>query len=132
MSVDHNGKVVAKSFLLTSWFHNLKKALSTLSLTGFSIAKIHRITNVKSPCQRAQMIIGITSYIILFECSEPGCVKSFPTISELESHLNVGDHIIKQERKDSEILCNKLWPDWLTRFTTAVNITKDMPSTSRV
>ena len=65
MSVDHNGKVVAKSFLLTSWFHNLKKALSTLSLTGFSIAKIHRFTNVKSPCQRAQMIIGITSYICL-------------------------------------------------------------------
>ena len=68
----------------------------------------------------------------LFECSEPGCVKSFPTISELESHLNVGDQIIKQERKDSEILCNKLWPDWMERFTTAVNITEDMPSTSRV
>ena len=65
VSGDHKGKVVAKSFLSTSCFHNLKKALRTLSLTGFLIAKIHGLTNVKSPCQRAQMIIGITSYICL-------------------------------------------------------------------
>ena len=68
----------------------------------------------------------------LFECSESRSVKSFPTFSELESHLIVGDHILKQEKKDSKILCNKLWPDWVERFTTAVNITEDMPSTSSV
>ena len=76
MSGDHKGKVLAKSFLLTSWFHNLKKALRTLSLTGFLIAKIHGFTNVKSPCQRAQMIIGITSYIFL-SAQNPNVSKVF-------------------------------------------------------
>ena len=131
MSGDHKGKVLVKSFLLTSWFHNLKKALRTLSLAGFLIAKIHGFTNVKSLCQRAQMIIGITSYICL--SSQNPDVSKVSQPFQSWSHISTaGDHIIKQERKDSEILCNKLWPDWLTRFTTAVNITKDMPSTSRV
>ena len=48
----------------------------------------------------------------------------------MESHLNVGDHIIKQERKDSETLYERLWHDQVERFTTAVNITEDLPSTS--
>lgn len=50
----------------------------------------------------------------------------------MESHLNVVDHIIKQERKDSETLHERLWHDQVERFTTAVNITEDMPSTSKV
>ena len=33
------------------------------------------------------------SELDIFECSEPGCVKSFQTFSELESHLDIGDQI---------------------------------------
>ncbi|CAH3132859.1 unnamed protein product [Pocillopora meandrina] len=47
------------------------------------------------------------SNIGMFECSEPGCVKSFQTFSELESHLDVGDHCVKDERP-SETLNDKL------------------------
>ncbi|CAH3179941.1 unnamed protein product [Porites lobata] len=68
--------------------------------------------------------------LYLCECWEPGCVKRFPIFSELESHLNVGDHIIKQARKDSKTLYDKLRRNWVERFITAVNITEDMPSTS--
>ena len=34
----------------------------------------------------------------MFECSEPGCAKSFQIFSKLESHLDVGDHCLKYER----------------------------------
>ena len=52
----------------------------------------------------------------MFECSEPGCVKSFQIFSKLESHLAVGDHCIKDERP-SETLHDKLCRDWADRFT---------------
>ena len=102
-----------------------------LVINRFFDCKDTRVNKCQEPLSESS-VDNRHNQLHLFECSEPGCVKSFPTISELESHLNAGDHIIKQERKDSEILCNKLWPDWMERFTTAVNITEDMPSTSRV
>ena len=37
------------------------------------------------------------SNISMFECSDPGCVKSFQTFSELESHLDVGNHCVKDD-----------------------------------
>ena len=52
----------------------------------------------------------------MFECSEPGCVKSFQIFSKLKSHLDVGDHCIKDERP-SETLYDKLRRDWADRFT---------------
>lgn len=64
--------------------------------------------------------------IDLFECSEPGCVKSFQTFSELESHLDIGDHNAKEERHThTETLYDKFHRDWAERFTTSVNITED-------
>ena len=58
----------------------------------------------------------------VFECSEPGCIKSFQTFSELESHLDIGDHSLEEERK--ETLYDKLRKDWVERFTTSVSITE--------
>ena len=59
----------------------------------------------------------------IFECKEPGCEKSFQNYSELESHLDIGDHSVKDEQK--ETLYDKLRRDWVERFTTAVSITED-------
>ena len=63
----------------------------------------------------------------MFECSAPRCVKSFQTFSELESHLDVGDHCVKDERP-SETLYDKLRRDRADRFTTSVNVTENEPS----
>lgn len=60
----------------------------------------------------------------IFECLEPGCVKSFQTFSELDLHLNVGDHCVKDERL-SETVYDKLRRDWAERFTTSVSITDE-------
>ena len=68
--------------------------------------------------------VSSDSEIDVFECSEPGCMKSFRTFSELESHLDIGDHCVKEERQ-SETLYDKLRRDWVDMFTTSVNITKD-------
>ena len=43
--------------------------------------------------------VSSDSEIDLFECSEPGCVKSFKTFSEIEPHLDIGDHCVKDERQ---------------------------------
>ncbi len=64
----------------------------------------------------------------IFECSEQGCMKSFQNFSELESHLDIGDHSVKDEQK--ETLYDKLRRDWVERFTTAVGITQDEACTS--
>ena len=63
----------------------------------------------------------------MFECSEPGCVKSFQIFSKLESHLDVGDYYLKDERP-SEMLYDKLRRDGADRFTTSVNVTEDEQS----
>ena len=42
--------------------------------------------------------VSSDSEIEMFECSEPGCMKSFRTFSELESHLDIADHCVKEER----------------------------------
>ena len=65
--------------------------------------------------------------ISMFECSEPECVKSFQTFSELESHLDVGNHCVKDERP-SETLYDKLRRDWVDRLTSSVNVTENEPS----
>ncbi|XP_068684474.1 uncharacterized protein [Montipora foliosa] len=66
------------------------------------------------------------SDIEIFECSEPGCVKSFQLFSELEAHLDVGDHCVEAERQ-SETLYDTIRRDWVERFTTTVNITENEP-----
>ena len=58
----------------------------------------------------------------MFECLESGCSKSFRNFSELESHLDIEDHCVKEERQ-SETLYDKLRRDWADIFTTSVNIT---------
>lgn len=68
--------------------------------------------------------VSSDSEIDMFEYSEPGCMMSFRTFSELESHFDIGDHCVKEERQ-SETLYDKLRRDWVDMFTTSVNITKD-------
>ena len=59
----------------------------------------------------------------MFECSEPGCIKSFTTFSELESHLDIGDHCMKDEKK-TETLYDKIRKDGVDMFTSTVRITE--------
>ena len=55
-------------------------------------------------------------------------MKSFQNFSELQLHLDIGDHSVKDEQK--ETLYDKLRRDWVERFTTAVSITQDEVCTS--
>ena len=55
----------------------------------------------------------------LFFCSEPGCQMVFKKFSELESHLDVGEH--RQERGGSESVYDKLRRDWAAKFLTVDN-----------
>lgn len=77
----------------------------------------------------------------MFECSEPGCVKSFTTFAELESHLDIGDHCVagvkdegqdegqdeRQDERQTETVYDKLRMDWVDMFTSAVSITEYQP-----
>ncbi|KAL9964388.1 hypothetical protein ACROYT_G028020 [Oculina patagonica] len=45
----------------------------------------------------------------MFECSEPGCIKSFTTFTELESHFVIGDHCMKDERKTKHCTIREGW-----------------------
>ena len=72
--------------------------------------------------------VSSDSEIHMFECSEPGCVENFKTFSELESHLDIGHHCVKEERQP-ETLYDKLRRGWADMFTTSVNITKDATCT---
>ena len=47
--------------------------------------------------------VSSDSEIDMFECSEPGCVKSFKTFSEIEPHLDIGDHCVKDERQSETL-----------------------------
>ena len=55
----------------------------------------------------------------LFLCSEPGCQMVFKKFSELESHLDVGEHC--EERGVSETVYDKLRRDWAEKFLTVDN-----------
>lgn len=55
----------------------------------------------------------------LFFCSEPGCQMVFKKFSELESHLDVGEH--RQVRRGSETVYDKLRRDWAEKFLTVDN-----------
>ena len=57
--------------------------------------------------------VSSDSEIDMFECLEPGCMKSFRTFSELESHLDIGDHCVKEERQ-SETLYDKFPRDYVS------------------
>ena len=60
----------------------------------------------------------------MFECSEPECVNSLQTISELESHLDIRDHYVKEEKK-GKTLYDKVRMDFADMFTRTVKITKN-------
>lgn len=122
------GKGPGKVFPFDHLVSQSQESTALLVISGFFYWKDTRVYKCQEPLSES----SDDNQLHLFECSESGCVKSFPTFSELESHLNVGDHIIKQARKDSKTLYDKLRRNWVERFTTAVNITEDMPSTSSV
>ena len=52
----------------------------------------------------------------LFLCSEPTCQMVFKKFSDLESHLDVGEH--RQERKGSKTVYDKLRRGWAEKFHT--------------
>ena len=52
----------------------------------------------------------------LFFCSEPGCQMVFEKFSELESHLDVGEH--HQVHRASETVYDKVRRDWAKKFLT--------------
>ena len=52
----------------------------------------------------------------LFSCSEPGCNMVFKKFSELENHLDVGEH--SQVRRNSDTVYDKLRRDWAEKFRT--------------
>ena len=72
--------------------------------------------------------VSSDSEIDMSECSEPGCIESFQTFSELGPHLDIGDHCVK-EVTQSETLYDKLRRDWVDMFTTSVSVTKDATCT---
>ena len=47
--------------------------------------------------------VSSDSEIDMFECSEPGCVESFKTFSEIESPLDIADHCVKEERQSETL-----------------------------
>jgi len=55
----------------------------------------------------------------LFSCPEPGCLMVFKKVSELENHLDVGEH--RQVRGGSETVYDKLRRDWAEKFLTVDN-----------
>ena len=55
----------------------------------------------------------------LFFCSEPGCQMVFNKFSELESHLDVGEH--SQVRRGSETVYDKIRRDWAEKFLSVDN-----------
>ena len=52
----------------------------------------------------------------LFSCSEPGCNMVFKKFSELENHLDVGEH--SQVRRNSDTVYDKLRRDLVEKFRT--------------
>ena len=52
----------------------------------------------------------------LCSCSDPGCNMVFKKFSELENHLDVGEH--SQDRRNSGTVYDKLRRDWVDKFRT--------------
>ena len=50
----------------------------------------------------------------LFECSVPGCTQSFALFSDLQTHLNIGQHTIPREQNES--FYDKVRKDWVEKF----------------
>ena len=59
--------------------------------------------------------------IHVFDCHEPGCGKSFDTLSDLELHLDVGNHQSSTHRP-KENLYDSLRRDWAKQFSTITNL----------
>lgn len=51
----------------------------------------------------------------LFECSVPGCTEAFDSFSDLELHLDVGQHTNKQ--MPCESVYDRIRKDWAEKFT---------------
>ena len=49
----------------------------------------------------------------LFECNFPGCTQTFSTVSQLESHLDIGQHSIPTK---NENLYDRIRKDWAAKF----------------
>ena len=60
----------------------------------------------------------------LFYCSEPGCQMVFKAFSELQNHLDVGDHS-NVEKAGKSTVYDKLRREWATKFKTVDTWTTD-------
>ena len=65
----------------------------------------------------------------LFYCSEPGCQMVFKAFSELQNHLDVGDHS-NVEKPGKLTAYDKLWREWATKFQTVDTWTTDASSST--
>ena len=77
----------------------------------FRCSRYCKFTAVSQPDQDA-----------MFECSEPGCRKAFKKFSDLEIHLEVGDH---DRKKSSETSYDKLRREWAEKFSTVDTVERD-------
>ena len=60
----------------------------------------------------------------LFECSVPGCTEVFDSFTDLEMHLDVGQHAKK--RTQSESIYDRIRRDWAAKFAT-VDVAEKSP-----
>lgn len=61
----------------------------------------------------------------LFECPDKNCNKVFSTLTELETHIDVGKHVLDQERN----VYDQLRREWATKFS---SISSNCSNTSAV
>ena len=55
----------------------------------------------------------------VFVCPDPGCIKTFARFADFELHLDVGEHVVKNEPAVFEHnMYDKLKRDWVAMFAT--------------
>ena len=83
------------------------------------------------PVKDSRLHSTSTSYdcSCLFSCSEPGCQMVLRKLSDLESHLDAGEHRQLQQGCDSYTLYDKIRRDWAEKFFT---VDKDVKTCSQL
>lgn len=108
------GKVIAAESLYRN--HLIHPSLLQLSDGhGFFLCKSRTMDTKQDAKQEEDQEIHV------FECHEPGCGKTFDTLSALELHLDVGDHQSSTNRP-KENLYDSIRRDWAKQFSTIANL----------
>ena len=104
-----------------SRYHNFKFELNGIRVWrayGVGKGKVIPYKDIIVKPQGPKDLVVDLDFFSVF-CSEPGCQMVFKKFSELESHLDVGEH--RQERGGSETVYDKLRRDWAEKFLTVDN-----------